>query len=74
MEHLGGDPRRHAAIGVGFGLERLVVWRDGIDDIRMIDAGRLAWRLAGKTLMRRNLDENETQSYPCDSLAPDEYG
>jgi phenylalanyl-tRNA synthetase alpha chain len=40
--HLGGDPRRHAAMGVGYGLERFAMLRYGIDDIRKIDVARVA--------------------------------
>ncbi len=34
VRHLGGDPERHIAVGVGYGLERLAMLRYGIDDIR----------------------------------------
>jgi RNA polymerase sigma-70 factor (ECF subfamily) len=37
VAHLGGDPLRHTAIGVGYGLERLAMVRYRIDDIRKID-------------------------------------
>jgi RNA polymerase sigma factor (sigma-70 family) len=37
VAHVGGDPARHTAIGVGYGLERLAMVRYGIDDIRKID-------------------------------------
>ena len=37
VRHVGGDPDKHTAIGVGFGLERLAMIRYGIDDIRKID-------------------------------------
>ena len=36
VRHLGGDPARHTAIGVGHGLERLAMLRFGIDDIRKV--------------------------------------
>jgi RNA polymerase sigma-70 factor (ECF subfamily) len=40
--HLGGDPNRHTAMGVGCGLERLAMLRFGVDDIRKIEASRVA--------------------------------
>ena len=40
--HLGGDPTRHTAMGVGYGLERFAMLRYGIDDIRKIDVARVA--------------------------------
>ena len=42
VTHLGADPARHAAMGVGYGLERLAMLRYGIDDIRKIDVARVA--------------------------------
>ncbi len=42
VAHLGADPTRHAAMGVGYGLERLAMLRYGIDDIRKIDVARVA--------------------------------
>jgi phenylalanyl-tRNA synthetase alpha subunit len=42
VAHVGGDPARHTAIGVGYGLERLAMVRYGIDDIRKIDATNAA--------------------------------
>lgn len=42
VAHLGGDPVRHAAMGVGYGLERFAMLRYGIDDIRKIDVARVA--------------------------------
>jgi phenylalanyl-tRNA synthetase alpha chain len=42
VAHLGGDPTRHVAMGVGYGLERLAMLRYGIDDIRKIDVARVA--------------------------------
>jgi phenylalanyl-tRNA synthetase alpha chain len=42
VSHLGGDPRAHTAIGVGYGLERFAMVRYGIDDIRKIDVSRVA--------------------------------
>lgn len=42
VAHLGGDPLRHAAIGVGYGLERLAMVRYRIDDIRKIDVTNAA--------------------------------
>ena len=42
VRHLGGQPGRHVAIGVGCGLERLAMLRYRIDDIRKIEAARVA--------------------------------
>ena len=42
VAHVGGDPARHTAIGVGYGLERLAMVRYGIDDIRKIDVTHAA--------------------------------
>jgi RNA polymerase sigma factor (sigma-70 family) len=42
VTHLGGDPKIHTAIGVGYGLERLAMLRYGIDDARKIDVSRVA--------------------------------
>jgi RNA polymerase sigma factor (sigma-70 family) len=42
VRHLGGDPARHTAVGVGYGLERLAMIRYGIDDIRKIEAASVA--------------------------------
>lgn len=42
VSHLGGDPTRHTAMGVGYGLERFAMLRYGIDDIRKIDIARVA--------------------------------
>ena len=42
IRHVGGDPSRHSAIGIGFGLERLAMLRYGIDDARKIDQARVA--------------------------------
>ena len=42
VQHLGGDPAVHTAIGVGYGLERLAMLRYGIDDIRKVEAARVA--------------------------------
>jgi RNA polymerase sigma-70 factor (ECF subfamily) len=42
VSHLGGDPTRHTAIGVGYGLERLAMLRYGIDDIRKLDVANVA--------------------------------
>jgi RNA polymerase sigma-70 factor (ECF subfamily) len=42
VRHLGGDPSRHIAVGVGYGLERLAMLRYGIDDIRKIDVASVA--------------------------------
>jgi RNA polymerase sigma-70 factor (ECF subfamily) len=40
--HLGGDPARHIAVGVGYGLERVAMLRYGIDDARKIDVASVA--------------------------------
>jgi RNA polymerase sigma-70 factor (ECF subfamily) len=42
VSHMGGDPKIHTAIGVGYGLERLAMLRYGIDDIRKVDVTRVA--------------------------------
>jgi RNA polymerase sigma-70 factor (ECF subfamily) len=42
VSHLGGDPKCHTAIGVGYGLERLAMLRYGIDDIRKLDVAHVA--------------------------------
>jgi RNA polymerase sigma-70 factor (ECF subfamily) len=42
VSHLGGDPKQHTAIGVGYGLERLAMLRYGIDDIRKLDVASVA--------------------------------
>jgi phenylalanyl-tRNA synthetase alpha chain len=42
VRHLGGDPARHVAIGVGYGLERLASLRYAIDDIRKIELAKVS--------------------------------
>lgn len=42
VRHIGGDPARHAAVGVGYGLERIAMLRYGIDDARKIDVASVA--------------------------------
>jgi RNA polymerase sigma-70 factor, ECF subfamily len=42
VSHLGGDPTRHIAVGVGYGLERIAMLRYGIDDARKIDVASVA--------------------------------
>ena len=42
VRHLGGNPDKHTAIGVGHGLERLAMLRYGIDDIRKVEETRVA--------------------------------
>lgn len=42
VAHLGADPARHVAMGVGYGLERFAMLRYGIDDIRKVDVARVA--------------------------------
>src|SRR5688500_15278416 len=41
VAHLGGDPKIHTAIGIGYGLERLAMLRFGIDDIRKMDVSNV---------------------------------
>ena len=42
VRHVGGDPAVHTAIGIGYGLERCAMLRHGIDDIRKVEAARVA--------------------------------
>ena len=42
VSHLGGDPKKHIAVGVGYGLERIAMLRYGIDDARKIDVASVA--------------------------------
>ena len=42
VRHVGADPARHTAVGVGYGLERLASLRYGIADIRTIDTMSVA--------------------------------
>ena len=42
VQHLGGDPAVHAALGVGYGLERFAMLRYGVDDIRKLDVSKVA--------------------------------
>jgi RNA polymerase sigma-70 factor (ECF subfamily) len=42
VRHLGADPARHTAVGIGYGLERLAMLRYTIDDIRKIEVARVA--------------------------------
>ena len=42
VRHVGGDPERHIAVGIGQGLERLAMLRYGIDDIRKMDISSVA--------------------------------
>jgi RNA polymerase sigma factor (sigma-70 family) len=42
VQHLGADPRRHTAVSVGYGLERLAMLRYGIDDIRRVEIASVA--------------------------------
>src|SRR5688572_32924912 len=42
VSHLGGDPARHIAVGVGYGLERVAMLRYGIDDARKIEVASVA--------------------------------
>ena len=41
VSYLGGDPHGVAAVGVGWGLERLAMLRHRIDDIRKIETARV---------------------------------
>jgi RNA polymerase sigma-70 factor, ECF subfamily len=42
VSHVGGGPKVHTAVGVGYGLERLAMLKYGIDDIRKIDVASVA--------------------------------
>jgi len=42
VEHFGADPKRHTAMGVGYGLERVAMLRYEIDDIRKVDVMQVA--------------------------------
>jgi phenylalanyl-tRNA synthetase alpha chain len=42
VSHLGADPERHTAVGIGHGLERLAMLRYGIDDARKIEVASVA--------------------------------
>jgi RNA polymerase sigma-70 factor (ECF subfamily) len=42
VSHLGLDPNRYIAVGVGYGLERLAMLRYHIDDIRKIEMASVA--------------------------------
>ncbi len=42
LAHVGGDPAKHVAVGVGYGLERLAMLRYGIDDIRKVEIAEVA--------------------------------
>jgi phenylalanyl-tRNA synthetase alpha chain len=42
VTHLGADPKRHLAVAVGYGLERLAMLRYHIDDVRKIDMASVA--------------------------------
>jgi RNA polymerase sigma factor (sigma-70 family) len=42
VAHLGGDPERHCAVGVGYGLERMAMLKYGIDDARKIEVASVA--------------------------------
>jgi len=42
LRAIGADPRRHVALGAGFGLERCAALRYGIDDVRKIATARVA--------------------------------
>jgi len=41
VKHLGSDPRRHSAFGLGFGLERMAALHFGYDDIRKLASARV---------------------------------
>lgn len=42
VRHVGGNPSRQAAVGIGYGLERVAMIRYDIDDIRKIDVASVA--------------------------------
>jgi phenylalanyl-tRNA synthetase alpha subunit len=42
LAQLGADPTRHAAAGVGYGLERIAMLQRGIDDIRKLEIAAVA--------------------------------
>jgi hypothetical protein len=42
VAHVGGDPKVHTAMGIGYGLERLAMLKYGIDDMRTIDVASVA--------------------------------
>lgn len=42
LRALGADPKRHIALGAGFGLERIAALCHGIDDIRKVATARVA--------------------------------
>jgi O-phosphoseryl-tRNA(Cys) synthetase len=42
VAHVGGDPAVHTALGIGYGLDRVAMLRYGIDDIRKVEAARVA--------------------------------
>ena len=42
VRHLGADPARHVAIGIGYGLERLAMLKYDIDDIRKVETAQVA--------------------------------
>jgi RNA polymerase sigma-70 factor (ECF subfamily) len=42
VRHVGGDPDRHVAMGLGCGLERLAMLRYDIDDIRKVETAHVA--------------------------------
>jgi tRNA synthetases class II core domain (F) len=41
VRHLGADPERQMAIGLGYGLDRLAAMRYDIDDIRQVELARV---------------------------------
>jgi RNA polymerase sigma-70 factor (ECF subfamily) len=41
VKHLGGDPARHRAFGLGYGLERMAALHFGYDDIRKLATARV---------------------------------
>ena len=41
VRHLGADPSRHIAIGLGYGLDRLAAMRYDIDDIRQVELAKV---------------------------------
>jgi RNA polymerase sigma factor (sigma-70 family) len=41
IRYLGGDPTRHLAFGLGYGLERMAALHFGYDDIRKLESARV---------------------------------
>jgi phenylalanyl-tRNA synthetase alpha subunit len=41
IKHLGGDPRKNTALGIGYGLERMAAIHFGYDDIRKLPSAKV---------------------------------